>query len=154
MVRPRLYRFELDLDSGKATQTPITPKGRSLDFPVINPARAGQRSRYGYLTCLTDDVRMESIIKVDLTANGENSIVAEHDFGPNCYGGECTFVARNNAVDEDDGYLLVHVRNESRGRSYVDVLDARTLAKDPIARIQIPTRVPYGFHAGWMPASH
>ena len=148
----QLVRLELDLVSGETKQIPITPKSRSLDFPVINPAWAGQPSRYGYLTCLTNDVRMKSLIKVDLGAGNESSIVAEHDFGPGCYGGECAFVARENATDEDDGYLLVHVRDEHRGRSYVDVLDARTLAKKPIARIQIPTRVPYGFHAGWMPA--
>ena len=59
---------------------------------------------------------------------------------------------RENATDEDDGYLLVHVRDENRGRSYVDVLDARTLAQKPITRIQIQNRVPYPFHAGWMPA--
>jgi carotenoid cleavage dioxygenase len=149
----QLYRFELNLATGDASQTPITPRKMSVDFPASNPRLHGQPSRYGYLTRLTEDVRIESLIKVDLTQEGDDSIAAEYRFGEDCYGGECAFVPRHNPETEDDGYLLVHVRDEKRGRSYVDVIDARTMDAQPVARVRIPARVPYGFHCTWIPAS-
>jgi carotenoid cleavage dioxygenase len=33
------------------------------------------------------------------------------------------------------------------------MLNARDVAAGPIARVALPQRVPYGFHATWVPAS-
>ena len=33
------------------------------------------------------------------------------------------------------------------------VIDARTMDSQPVARVRIPARVPYGFHCTWIPAS-
>jgi carotenoid cleavage dioxygenase len=44
------------------------------------------------------------------------------------------------------------VFDRSEGTSKLVVLDARDVGAGPIARISIPQRVPYGFHATWVPA--
>ena len=41
--------------------------------------------------------------------------------------------------------------DEREGRSEVEVLDARDVTAGPLCRLQLPVRVPLGFHATWVP---
>jgi carotenoid cleavage dioxygenase len=41
------------------------------------------------------------------------------------------------------------IHDSGSGQSEVVILDARDIAAGPIARVQIPQRVPVGFHANW-----
>lgn len=45
--------------------------------------------------------------------------------------------------------LMGHVYNRTADRSALAILDAHTL--DDVARIQLPHRVPAGFHGNWVP---
>jgi carotenoid cleavage dioxygenase-like enzyme len=47
---------------------------------------------------------------------------------------------------EDDGYLMTYVHDENRNKSELVVYDARTMSAVPVARVELPVRVPYGFH--------
>ena len=35
-------------------------------------------------------------------------------------------------------------------KSFLSVIDARNVESGPVARVQIPRRVPLGFHANWL----
>jgi carotenoid cleavage dioxygenase len=61
------------------------------------------------------------------------------------------FVPRDRAETEDDGYLMTFVFDETSDTSELVIFDARTLSHDPIARVHLPARVPYGFHGSWIP---
>ncbi|KAM1739086.1 hypothetical protein ACFX11_014837 [Malus domestica] len=70
-------------------------------------------------------------------------------YGPNCYGGEPFFVARepeNPNVEEDDGYVVSFVHDEKTGESKFLVMDAKSPQLDIVAALKLPRRVPYGFH--------
>lgn len=54
------------------------------------------------------------------------------------------FVWRSAA--EDDGYLMTYVHDDTSGSSELVVYDARTMSGVPVASVQLPQRVPYGFH--------
>lgn len=41
---------------------------------------------------------------------------------------------------------LLHIQSLCR-KSAVNVIDAKTMSADPVAVIDLPKRVPYGFHA-------
>ncbi|KAH9892171.1 retinal pigment epithelial membrane protein [Xylariomycetidae sp. FL2044] len=71
---------------------------------------------------------------------------------------EPRFVARPDAQDEDDGWLLTYVFDESQldrhgecpddAISELWIIDAKSM-KDVVARVKLPQRVPYGLHGAW-----
>ena len=71
---------------------------------------------------------------------------------------EPRFVARENGVAEDDGWLLTYVFDESQldssgecqadARSELWIIDAKDM-KNVVAKIHLPQRVPYGLHGSW-----
>ena len=121
---------------------------RKSDFTRINDNYACQKTRYVYSARFdeTREVTFDALLKYDCeTGNTE-----EHTFGQGVYCGEAVFAPKVGAVDEDDGYLITFIRNEIAGESECVVVDAKDFEADPVARIKIPHRVPYGFHAGWV----
>ncbi len=54
-------------------------------------------------------------------------------------------------VGEDDGYLLTYVHDTKLDISHFVVYDARTFDSEPLARVKLPQRVPYGFHCLFVP---
>lgn len=60
------------------------------------------------------------------------------------------FVPRRGARDEDDGYVLSYVNDPDRGATDLVVLSAQDFGGHPLARVQLPGRVPLGFHGSWI----
>ena len=54
---------------------------------------------------------------------------------------------------EDDGATCsAYVHDEATDRSELVVIDATDVTDGPVAQVELPARVPYGFHAAWVPA--
>ncbi|KAF3781287.1 hypothetical protein EJ110_NYTH28579 [Nymphaea thermarum] len=56
------------------------------------------------------------------------------------------FVAKQEAADEDDGYVLTYTHDEGSGESRFVVMDAKSPTLDVMATVKLLQRVPYGFH--------
>ncbi|KAI6675897.1 hypothetical protein NL676_036693 [Syzygium grande] len=71
------------------------------------------------------------------------------DLGPGRFGSEAIFVPREPDItpEEDDGCLIFFVHDENTGKSAVTVIDAKNMSSDPVAVVELPHGVPYGFHA-------
>ena len=54
---------------------------------------------------------------------------------------------------EDDGWLLSYVWDAATDSTDLVILDARDITADPVARVHLPRRVPFGFHGSWLPTS-
>jgi carotenoid cleavage dioxygenase len=121
------------------------------ELPTRDPRLVGREHRYGYLvqTRPSDDtVDMGGVIKHDF-ATGRREL---WDPGPNVHSGEWLFVPDPDSRAEDAGWLMAFVYDATTDRSALTILDATNVRKGPIARINTPQRVPYGFHATWVPA--
>ncbi len=148
-VHPHLHRWSIDLTSGQVTETALDD--RPADFPRINMRRSGLENRYGYLAHAQgwedDTVEFNGVIKYDFVT--DTSI--RHDYGLQAEVGEPVFAPDPNGTAEDDGWLLNFVFDRETQTSEFRILDARTLDAEPVARIHLPRRVPFGFHGNWMP---
>ena len=55
-------------------------------------------------------------------------------------------------ADESNGWYLGYVYDPTRDGSDLVILDASDFVGDPVARVRLPRRVPYGFHGNWIGA--
>ena len=89
-----------------------------------------------------------TIRKYDL----ERGTMETRRFGAENGVGEPLFVPRTEGAAEDDGWVLVLAYDAARNASDFWILDARDIAGEPVARVTLPHRVPYGFHGNWVAA--
>ena len=139
-----LDRWTIDPRSRTVSESRIDD--RPQEFPRCHPGLSSKPYRYGYAVGVGDGV-FPVIYKHDLHAGTSTRFAL--DAGQ--HSGEPYFVPRDAAEAEDDGYLLSFVYDAGRQASDLLILDARDLARPALARVHLPTRVPYGFHGAWLP---
>ena len=142
---PILVRWTLNRVTGKLSETVLDDRGN--EFPRLNGRYGGQAYRYLYTAHWGDEVRFGPAMKHDL----ERGRTEVQTYGPGAMTAEPVFVRRPNARTEDDGWILSYVYDPERNVSDVVILDAQDFAGEPIASIELPVRVPFGFHGGWAP---
>ncbi|XP_024929404.3 carotenoid 9,10(9',10')-cleavage dioxygenase 1 isoform X2 [Ziziphus jujuba] len=152
----QLYEMRFNLKNGLASQKKLSAP--AVDFPRVNESYTGRKQRFVYGTILDSIAKVTGIVKFDLHAEpeigktslevGEN-VQGIYDLGPGRFGSEAVYVPRVPGVtsEEDDGYLILFVHDEKSGKSAVHVINAKTMSADPVAVVDLPHRVPYGFHA-------
>ncbi|MFN8040795.1 MAG: carotenoid oxygenase family protein [Acidimicrobiales bacterium] len=142
--------FWIDLAAGTAGWTPRDDLGG--DFCRINDEYDGVRNRFDYMAAFLGDNDVigdfDTIVKYD-NVSGERTL---WHAGADGHVGEAVFAPDPAGSAEDDGWLLSAVYDSARDTSEVVVLDARDVAAGPIARVRIPQRMPFGFHANWFAA--
>ncbi len=147
-----LYQWRFNLATGRTTEGPIDDTLNS-EFPVINMAYQGRKSRYSYHAVFPyggrEEVRFTGIAKV----NHETGAFVHLSEGPGAFYNEPGFAPRDGSRFEDDGYVVTIAWNPQRQASEVQVFDAREgeFGRGPIARVKLPRRVPSGFHATFVP---
>jgi torulene dioxygenase len=110
------------------------------ELPTMNPAFRTKKARYIYTILDTGlSSYVDSLCKTDLET-GETLTWSTSKHTP----GEAIFVARRDAVAEDDGYLLSVVLDGEKDTSYLLCLDARDLTEVARASADVPIAV--GFH--------
>jgi carotenoid cleavage dioxygenase len=120
------------------------------DLPSIDRRYAGRPNRHGWRVetrPAVDDVVLAGAVHVDAKTGTET----RWDPGPQHSSGEWLFVP--SGPDEAEGVVMTYTYDRAAGTSSLVVLDARDIAAGPIALIALPQRVPYGFHATWVPAT-
>ncbi|MBA2651604.1 MAG: carotenoid oxygenase family protein [Tatlockia sp.] len=120
----------------------------NVEFPRIDERFTGNHYRHAYLNCAIEKKELnhfDSIVHWDLKTNHKQI----HNFGEGAFPLEPIFVPRSSNAAEGDGFLLSYVYREAIDRSDLVILDAQQVDDEPLAIIQLPHRVPFGFH-GWV----
>eukprot|EP01096_Ripella_sp_DP13-Kostka_P007990 TRINITY_DN2956_c0_g1_i2.p1 TRINITY_DN2956_c0_g1~~TRINITY_DN2956_c0_g1_i2.p1 ORF type:complete len:504 (+),score=162.43 TRINITY_DN2956_c0_g1_i2:8-1519(+) len=159
---PFLHEFRMNLETGETSERRLVvdeENGHLFgEFPTINPQRQGLPTRYGYVATATIPesgrftAEFEGVAKVEITGGEGADVrkVGEITYGPGKFGGEAVFVPKVGGESEDDGYLLTFVFDENTEQSQFWIMDAKNMSPDPLAIIDLPQRVPYGFHGIWV----
>jgi carotenoid cleavage dioxygenase-like enzyme len=152
-VRSHLHRWRMNLRTGETREAPLDDL--NVEFPLPDTARYGERTRYSYHQYLPEDmytVAFRALVKYD----HEDGSALRYDYEPGWVASETPFAPRSGASGsgasgEDDGYLVTIATHEDALRSECWVLSAREPERGPLARVKLPSRVPSGFHAKWIP---
>jgi carotenoid cleavage dioxygenase len=133
-----LWSWTIALGTGTVTERQLDD--RAVEFPRIDDRRATLPARYAVA------VGDGTWVRYDLTTG----TAVEQRFGSPAGPGEAVFVPASGAADESSGYYLGYVYDPARDGSDLVIVDASDFAGDPVARIKLPQRVPYGFHGNWI----
>lgn len=140
---PILVRWTIHRPTGKLTETILDDHGN--EFPRISGRFSGKPHRYIYTAHWGDDVEFGPAMKHDV----EKQTTEVHDYGSDKMTSEPVFVRKPEAVSEDEGWIISSVYDSERDLSDIVILDAQDFSGDPVATIQLPTRIPFTFHGGW-----
>ncbi|QHC33055.1 carotenoid oxygenase family protein [Streptomyces sp. HF10] len=132
-----VHRWLLDPATGRVSEEELDDRG--VEMPTINDGRTGRHSRYLYT------ISENAIMKYDTVAG----VGTGYGTGEGTAPGEAVFVPASDASDEDAGWLLSIVSHGPTAASELLVLDAHDLTRT--ATVELPRRVPSGFHGSWIP---
>ncbi|CAI0441372.1 unnamed protein product [Linum tenue] len=170
----RCYEWRLNMKTGEVKERNLTGETEaSMDFPVIHPGFTGLPNRFGYTQ--TIDVEASSTsgkpkfgglaklyfqdqpktnsIDPDDDECGDAIKVEYHELEKNTFCSGAAFVPKLSSCEEDDGWIVAFVHNEDTDTSKVYIIDAKKFSSQPVAKITLPCRVPYGFHGAFVPMS-
>jgi carotenoid cleavage dioxygenase-like enzyme len=130
-----MWSWTINLTRGAVTEQQIDE--RAIEFPRIDDRLAGMPARYGVT------VGAGKLVRHDL----ESGTAEEHSFGAVAAPGgpaEAVFAPADSDRDELSGWYLSYVYDPVRDGSDLIIIDAADFQGKPVARVQLPRRVPYG----------
>ncbi len=146
------YRWRFNMVTGEVREGDIDTL--NTEFNKSNPMFHGVRSKYSYhqrIPLLHEGghtLRFTGLVKY----NNDTGQHTQWEYGPGVFGSEAVFAPKPGASRssaEDDGYVITLVTDSNTWRSECLVFAATDITTGPVARVQMPHRVPYGFHATW-----
>ncbi len=146
---PVLERWRLHRSTGSVSTTVIADGGH--EFPRVDERFAGREHRFGYTVMSSVDATGDSTFGDGIARHDfVSDQMVTRDFGAGAVVGEFVFVPAGNDAAEDDGVLMGFVHEPDGEHSHLAVLDSSTL--ESVAQVDLPVRIPYGFHGNWIPA--
>ena len=147
---PLLWRWTIDTVTGQVREEQLTDV--PLEFPRVDERVVGRRHRYGYATEVSRSADRNAfggrLVRIDAVTGDAVPV----DLGPGRRSGEWVMVPSHAGAAEDDGWLMSLVYDPGVDRSDLVVLSAADPFAGPVATVELPSRVPMGFHGNWIPA--
>ena len=141
------FLYELDLDKGTCKETQLSDF--SAEVPRIDDRWLGYENRFGYASIgKPGEGGFRRIMKYSHT--GEPTIF--QDLIENQMISEPVFVPRTPDAEEDDGFILAQRYDAANDRTGLDILDARGIDQEPLARLWMDERIPFSVHGSWTSA--
>jgi carotenoid cleavage dioxygenase len=146
------YRWRFNLRTGEVREGDIDDL--NTEFNKTNPLFHGVKSKYAYhqrIPLLHEGghtLRFTGLVKY----NNETGQSSQWNYGAGVFGSEAVYAPRPGAdrdSDEDDGYVTTIATDTHTWKSECLVFDAKDITPGPVCRVQLPHRVPSGFHAAW-----
>jgi carotenoid cleavage dioxygenase len=148
---PQLWRWTIDTATGRVDERQLSDV--PLEFPRVDERVVGRRHGTGWASGVrTVDGRSDfggQLVRVDGASGEARSI----DLGRGRLSGEWVMVPRAADAAEDDGWLLSLVHDLAEDRTDLVVLSAAAPEAGAVATVQLPTRVPLGFHGNFVPST-
>ncbi len=145
----KIVRWTFDLSSNTSDYTEEVLSDVPGEFPRLDERFAGLKYTQGFYATIKREEEKgnsaDTIVHLDL--NSGQTKEWQPGVGHSVI--EPVFVPRNQSAEEGDGYVVTLDYNAEDNLSDFVVLDTNDISKGPIARVKLPTRVPFGFHGNW-----
>jgi carotenoid cleavage dioxygenase len=147
------YLYEFDLEAGTCVEQCLSDVG--AEFPRIDDRLVGYENRWGYAATSEagEPAGAASVFRriTKYDRSGGASVNRKTVAGQ--WVGEPVFVPRSPEAQEDDGFVLNVIYDGPSDRTAIEILDARAIDAEPLARLWTQERIPMGFHGNFLPAT-
>ncbi len=142
-------RYTLDVANDRVTQEDIDED--FIEFPQIDRRLVGQKHRIGYSVLIQPPTPERDVLgfRGFQKYDRQTGVTVPHELPLGLEPNEAYFAPAGPG--EDDGYIMSYVYNYATDKTALWILDAKDFSKEPVAKIQLPFRVPHGFHGTWVP---
>lgn len=149
-VESHLHQWTFDMATGRVSEKALDDT--VVEFPRINDLFLGRPHAFSY--AISGRVSEDAAISFEAIAKHDSRTgsTALHRMTDGRIAAEAVFVLAAGHSAEDDGWILSFVYDPGRDASNLVILDATRFTKPPQAIIELPARVPFGFHGTWIPA--
>ncbi len=147
--RERVMRWRINTSGPELRFREELVTTNQWDLPTHDRRYTGRRYRYGWYSEFRDhpdSVDLGGVGMIDYTSGATRY----WDPGLTRHGGEPFFVPGGSG--EGEGWLMLFVYDHGTDQSVLAILDALRPDRGPIAEIDLPRRVPFGFHGCWVPS--
>ena len=138
-----------------SSETPTVHRDVVLDMQVELPTHdrrfSGRAYRYGWFVQNRphpQTVDFGGLVQIDY----QSGDMTFWDPGLAYHASEAFFVPDSPQAAEGEGWLLTYLYNHVTQKSTLAIFNAQNIATGPVAEIQLPQRVPFGFHGIWIPS--
>ena len=149
VMHARLWVWKMNMKTGETAEHVLNTQ-HNAEFPSYNGRLTGRKTRFGYLVDHSETVTLQwaGVRKFDLETGAD--LGGWSDDAQHSWYSEPWFAEADAPQAEDDGYLISFQWNDALQRQTLDIFDARDLACGPVAQVELPQRLPAGFHACWI----
>jgi carotenoid cleavage dioxygenase len=147
MARMVHWSINLADPSARVARTPVSDLVG--EFPRFDERFTGLPYRHCWHAANADQseaLLFDSLAHLDLHTRRETL----RRFSDGDSVGEPVFVPRSAQAAEGDGWVLAVVHRALQNRSDLLILNAQDIAGEPQAVLELPCRVPAGFHGSWV----
>lgn len=142
-----LVRWTIELDTKRVSEKVLSDLPG--EFPIVDPRFVGRSYSHGFYAASRGDWEdgafFDTISHINLESGERRDYFPENGE----YFLEPIFVPRTEESREGDGWILTVAYNAKKNLSDLLILDTADIRTGPVARVELPTRVPYGFHGSW-----
>jgi len=155
----RIYEWTLNLTSGAVEEGAVGIELSGVEMPLVHPLFEARKAQFIWFNLI--DFSLESLMtssygiaKYDVDRREIVGTIEYENFGK--FGSyEAVFVPTEredvSAVQlEDEGYLVNVIWDKETDLSTLQIFDASTMSSEPIALIELPYRIPAGFHSNFI----
>jgi carotenoid cleavage dioxygenase len=146
---PTLERWHLDGHGGAVKEERLDDHGQ--EFPRVDERVVGRPHRYGYAVAVGEHDDILGTESMLVCHDFERGTAVERSFGRGSGVGEAVFVPRTPDATEADGWLLALAYLPDTDTSALHIINAADPTGEAQAVVQLPQRVPVGFHGNWVP---
>lgn len=145
------YLYEIDPEAGTCSERKLSDM--TAEFPRLDDRLVGHENQFGYAATGEPGAGSGSFFRRITKYDRKNGTSIHRQLAEGQWVGEPVFVPRAADAAEDDGFVLNLVYDATTDRTAVDVLDARAIDSEPLARLWLQERIPLGFHGNYKAAS-
>ena len=145
------YLYEIDPEAATCKASKLSDV--HAEFPRIDDRLVGYPNRWGYAATAEPSASdAEALFRRITKYDREGGASVHRPIVDGQWVGEPVFVPRVADAEEDDGFVLNVVYDAANDRSAIDILDAKAIDSEPLARLWLQERMPIGFHGNFAAA--